>query len=172
MCVICVCMHAYTVSVVADGLHRMFIESLRSVSRMSRVVFRVSCQACHVRCVMCCIECYEAVNVVHRSYAMLSYLACHVLSVSHVACPTSRLIIITIMVILIVILLLLLSLSLSSLLLLLLRVASGGLRRPTVEIHQRGGQWKQGVHPVSITRFPLTRFSPGSGLLRNPFVHR
>ena len=28
------------------------------------------------------------------------------------------------------------------------------------------------IHPVSITRFPLTRFSPGSGLLRNMFVHR
>ena len=28
------------------------------------------------------------------------------------------------------------------------------------------------VHPVSITRFPLSRFSPGAGLLRNPFVHR
>ena len=28
------------------------------------------------------------------------------------------------------------------------------------------------IHPVSITRFPLIRFSPGSGLLRNPFVHR
>ena len=28
------------------------------------------------------------------------------------------------------------------------------------------------VHPVSITRFPLRRFSPGAGLLRNPFVHR
>ena len=27
------------------------------------------------------------------------------------------------------------------------------------------------LHPVSITRFPLTRFSPGAGLLRNPFVH-
>ena len=27
------------------------------------------------------------------------------------------------------------------------------------------------IHPVSITRFPLTRFSPGSGL-RNRFVHR
>ena len=27
------------------------------------------------------------------------------------------------------------------------------------------------VHPVSITRFPLRRFSPGAGLLRNPFVH-
>ena len=26
------------------------------------------------------------------------------------------------------------------------------------------------VHPVSITRFPLTRLSPGSGLLRNPFL--
>ena len=28
------------------------------------------------------------------------------------------------------------------------------------------------VHPVSITRFPLSRFSPGAGLLGNPFVHR
>ena len=28
------------------------------------------------------------------------------------------------------------------------------------------------VHPVSITRFPLSRFSPGAGLLRNPFFHR
>ena len=27
------------------------------------------------------------------------------------------------------------------------------------------------IHPVSI-RFPLRRFSPGAGLLRNPFVHR
>ena len=27
------------------------------------------------------------------------------------------------------------------------------------------------VRQVSITRFPLTRFSPGSGLLRNPFVY-
>ena len=26
------------------------------------------------------------------------------------------------------------------------------------------------IHPVSITRFPLTRFSPGSGLLRNRFL--
>ena len=26
------------------------------------------------------------------------------------------------------------------------------------------------VHPVSITRFSIARFSPGSGLLRNPFV--
>ena len=25
------------------------------------------------------------------------------------------------------------------------------------------------IHPVSITRFPLSRFSPGAGLLRNPF---
>ena len=24
------------------------------------------------------------------------------------------------------------------------------------------------IHPVSITRFPLRRFSPGAGLLRNP----
>ena len=28
------------------------------------------------------------------------------------------------------------------------------------------------LHPVSITRFPLRRFSPVAGLLRNPFVHR
>ena len=28
------------------------------------------------------------------------------------------------------------------------------------------------VHPVSITRFPLRRPSPGAGLLRNIFVHR
>ena len=28
------------------------------------------------------------------------------------------------------------------------------------------------LHPVSITRFPLRRLSPGAGLLRNPFVHR
>ena len=28
------------------------------------------------------------------------------------------------------------------------------------------------LHPVSITRLPLRRFSPGAGLLRNPFVHR
>ena len=28
------------------------------------------------------------------------------------------------------------------------------------------------IHPVSIARFPLSRFSPGAGLLRNPFVHR
>ena len=25
------------------------------------------------------------------------------------------------------------------------------------------------IHPVSITRFPLTRFSPGAGLLRYVF---
>ena len=28
------------------------------------------------------------------------------------------------------------------------------------------------LRPVSITRFPLRRFSPGAGLLRNRFVHR
>ena len=33
-----------------------------------------------------------------------------------------------------------------------------------------GGFLQNGtLHPVSITRFPLTRFSPGSGLLSNPF---
>ena len=28
-----------------------------------------------------------------------------------------------------------------------------------------------GLHPVSITRFPLSRFSPGAGLLRHPFFY-
>ena len=28
------------------------------------------------------------------------------------------------------------------------------------------------IHPVSITRFPIRIFSPGAGLLRNPFVRR
>ena len=32
--------------------------------------------------------------------------------------------------------------------------------------------WWWCIHPVSITRFSITRFSPGSGLLRNPFLHR
>ena len=32
----------------------------------------------------------------------------------------------------------------------------------------RGGA---NLHPVSITRFSITRFSPGSGLLRNRFLH-
>ena len=27
------------------------------------------------------------------------------------------------------------------------------------------------VHPVSVRRFPLRRFSPGAGLLRNPLFH-
>ena len=27
------------------------------------------------------------------------------------------------------------------------------------------------LRPVSITKFPLSRFSPGAGLLRNPFVY-
>ena len=27
------------------------------------------------------------------------------------------------------------------------------------------------LHPVSITRFPLSRFSPGAGLLRSPFLN-
>ena len=30
---------------------------------------------------------------------------------------------------------------------------------------------QQALHPVSITRFPLSRFSPGAGLLRNPFFN-
>ena len=29
-------------------------------------------------------------------------------------------------------------------------------------------RWPPGSHPVSTTRFPLSRFSPGAGLLRNP----
>ena len=37
----------------------------------------------------------------------------------------------------------------------------------------RGRSWHyDAIHLVSITRFPLSRFSPGAGLLRNPFVHR
>ena len=28
------------------------------------------------------------------------------------------------------------------------------------------------IHTVSITRFPLRRFSPGAGLLRNLYSHR
>ena len=27
------------------------------------------------------------------------------------------------------------------------------------------------IHPVSKTRFPLSKFSPGAGLLRNPFAY-
>ena len=36
----------------------------------------------------------------------------------------------------------------------------------------RRAHLKQTIQPVSITRFPPRRFSPGAGLLRNPFVHR
>ena len=35
----------------------------------------------------------------------------------------------------------------------------------TLEVHARASE----VHPVSITRFPLRRFSPGAGLLRYVF---
>ena len=35
-----------------------------------------------------------------------------------------------------------------------------------------GNEGRWGIHPVSITRFPLIIFSPGAGLLRNPFVYR
>ena len=35
-----------------------------------------------------------------------------------------------------------------------------------------GDQVGRCIHPVSITRFPRRRFSPGAGLLRNLFVHR
>ena len=38
--------------------------------------------------------------------------------------------------------------------------------------HNSNIVFARSIHPVSITRFPLTRFSPGSGLLRNPFFHR
>ena len=43
---------------------------------------------------------------------------------------------------------------------------SGAARRP----RSRGGGG--GLHPLSITRFPLIIFSPGAGLLRNPSLHR
>ena len=39
---------------------------------------------------------------------------------------------------------------------------------PWSQVHSPG---QRRLHPVSITRFPLRRFSPGAGLLRNPFVH-
>ena len=43
--------------------------------------------------------------------------------------------------------------------------------------NNRIGSDRSAIHPVSITRFPLIIFSlrifsPGAGLLRNPFVHR
>ena len=38
-----------------------------------------------------------------------------------------------------------------------------------VPTHARTHTHTLTLHPVSITRFPLTRFSPGSGLLRNPW---
>ena len=49
--------------------------------------------------------------------------------------------------------------------------------RTDVRTRRRRRSWESRgrarTHPVSITRFPLTRFSPGSGLLRNRlFVHR
>ena len=52
-----------------------------------------------------------------------------------------------------------------------MKVSLGGRRasRPSSPRPAPGGFW---AHPVSITRFPLRRFSPGAGLLRNPFVHR
>ena len=43
---------------------------------------------------------------------------------------------------------------------------------PTISVTEERRSPSRTLHPVSITRFPLTRFSPGSGLLRNPFVHR
>ena len=45
-------------------------------------------------------------------------------------------------------------------------------QRPKCPPRRPAGLRQGGVHPVSITRFPLRRFSPGAGLLRNPFVHR
>ena len=51
----------------------------------------------------------------------------------------------------------------------------GGAREDPHLVHQPGpyAALHQGhiVYPVSTTRFPLTRFSPGAGLLRNPFVY-
>ena len=35
-----------------------------------------------------------------------------------------------------------------------------------------GFETTSAIHPVSITRFPLRRFSPGAGLLINRFFHR
>ena len=43
---------------------------------------------------------------------------------------------------------------------------------PLPDEDEKRSEAKRSVHPVSITRFPLTIFSPGAGLLRNPFVHR
>ena len=45
-------------------------------------------------------------------------------------------------------------------------------RRALLRDEPHDGRALGTLHPVSITRFPLTRFSPGAGLLRNPFVHR
>ena len=36
-------------------------------------------------------------------------------------------------------------------------------------VEMRSGRSCARVHPVSMTRFPLSRFSPGAGLLRNPY---
>ena len=43
---------------------------------------------------------------------------------------------------------------------------------PPLSLPDQCGIRKIQVRPVSITRFPLGRSSPGAGLLRNPFVHR
>ena len=49
--------------------------------------------------------------------------------------------------------------------------ARGQMRTPGVK--PRSQAWEACMmHPVSITRFPLRRFSPGAGLLRNRFCHR
>ena len=41
--------------------------------------------------------------------------------------------------------------------------------RPQGQAREVGGAERETIRPVSITRFPLSRFSPGAGLLRNPF---
>ena len=47
----------------------------------------------------------------------------------------------------------------------------GGRASADVGLAAVGGQGEP-LHPVSITRFPLTRFSPGAGLLSNLLFHR
>ena len=49
----------------------------------------------------------------------------------------------------------------------------GGLGVPTGASDRQCNAVKchEPLHPVSITRFPLSRLSPGAGLLRNPFVY-
>ena len=63
----------------------------------------------------------------------------------------------------------------------LVRLLREGLHVEAVQLDAAGDRGRRqerlrrvepDVHPVSITRFPLRRFSPGAGLLRNPLFHR